>query len=1395
MGKAKEFPPKSKPTERSIRMVKNQFKYPQQWCQFWLNDKKNTSSPIKDVNAKQMYPVCRQLLKPATSTTRSSSSQTSTTTSTTTTTTLMSSSTTAVPTTITTTSITTQEPSISSTLTSSATTIRMTTTTARACGADPTAALVAIADSKIVLTDVKNLVPSENIILYYAQPAPGTLAAQLKVDMYRQTVDLSSSSLISNVACTSNELSFTSLPNAVAAIDAWPSRMTLITQHTSCNKLDEKGLWMVENIVKTTDGINVKYSFTAKTATWAEAADTMDISYGERKIAVGDSDFQSASPGACHHRFFYNYLHHHHFYHDERNHHNIFLDNADDDDYNYKHNYINNDNPNDDNLNDNDHNIDHNNKHDNDNDNDDDHYHYHNCILNSHVFGSAQSRGEANRGVTPSNFSKPEINAADWKPDDATLQDALEDKLQAAGLDPPDFFKKDADKAIEPPVCLARQNKRDLFDPSSGPIRALQKRFGWDDVWDIGCSDLVGAFTGDVGDLARAGKDIYDNRLGMHVHRLLLQSARSSSADIPVRFPVLMASQVLLQSKHQGRHLGVILKTGQILGAKMSVSEKSKAAMVLGLKTSGPLSYNWNTKVSSIALDAITVSGVFRIDPEVIFSLGAEFSTTKPVDITAGATMVWGQANADIDMSSISATNIYGWDPSLQVTQPVFKTSAVVKIYPYMRRLYEISFSVLGSKISSKATFTSQTAITFDTEYNEDTAVGSCRAGQLRLVSYASNKQNLVFGNGAYRPLNALSKTQPEKRFDVPSERPSADEIAQLRSTAGEFCTSYNYYYAPRIASYTTGVVPRDTYTSTISTSTVTTTPTTTETTGTTILATQIVYTATTTQGTATGTAALSAKYQKRHALVTKTSPAPEQVNSSPPVTGAVQQTSSSRVEVHKRAVATPALVATWDATKIRYACSQVATGSITLKFTTAYRTEFTSTITNTLTAYTVVGGLPITRTFTTTDYSWTTTTSYNSTVSLDAACPLQTQGSCFKILGSGYGAISAKELGLRDEIGQASFDVPGSTFYLACDKSLVALPDVRALVNHASGLLDFQTFDSTTSSSRLQCELNSVTKEVTCASTSGDTVLYGYNPQMPYWKAYFRGYTARPDVRQDAPCSCGDAAATDVAIYEPTNPACPAADNTTFTSTSGSVYQIQCSTSYIGSPLTQTTMTTLTAGINSCGADPDCIASSWNPLTNACKRMFTINSAPTTVPPSSAQIHSFIRVLYIGPSNLILNPTFEGTGSWIGASNDLVMPRWTPNGANIRYVLDADGVRTVDLFISGSYANFELKQTVAGLATDKYYRLTSYVDPYCAAGSSATFHHHQYQGASDFRLQGPLTATGLYKPYVSVFRPSGGTADPYNHLFGGTSGGACGVLLLRVTLYGPYDTEALARA
>jgi hypothetical protein len=1097
------------------------------------------------------------------------------------------------------------------------------------CSSDPVATLSPVANADLIRSDLSILKPSRTAILNYAQSNSGNSGASIKFDMIYLQVTLEDSSYISHTICSESQLviKLTQDGGSLGVISKWPtSGLVLVTNSESCNSGNERGVYMVDGFIIDEAALEIMVEVTR--TEWRNVAVSMDVTYGT--ITDGSA---LARPSQCSssysvvtisaptptapanstlevppelQRFF--------------------------DDLKSK--------------------------------------------MHHNPDGSIQ--------LYPREYSAPfEITTPTWQPDNSTLQDALEAALQEAGLGKPaDLAKKASDALVG--VCTPPPSASSITSRSALPL--LDRRDDDDDDGVIDkylCNDIVGAFTGDYGELAcginnlaRHGDTLkclfvectHQVAVTQHIYTHTFKQDWSGSIGLIPGADVISWSDgskltcincgLSLASFKIAGTVQYIFETSALRAATLTISEDSTTNMLYHLDAKRSMARDWNTAVDTGDMESVEVAGVFKITPSVIFSMGVDFSTDSAVDVEGGAVLSLTGAGVDFDMSTLSTSNSHNWDPRLDMTIPTFKTASKVKMIPYIRRLIDIKFSVMG-KSQNSLQFSTLAGLGFNSELVES-AGDVCTPEQLALKSTVFSTNKFSFGDASSRAANSrvfsdLSVTNPVKCFDVPSKKPTREEIASLRAVGQEFCTAYNRYVPSVSGLYLASTLTTLSYTTSTTTSTITTIPTATETTSILSTKTRVVQTSAYFL-TGSGTQHFPTSSLEARNIAQPTPP----------------PTSTLATQVDKRQNTYPTMVADWEPSKIKYACSQIATGIQTSTFYTSTLTLYSSVETITATSWTNTDAVASTTTSTLTGYTWTTTTSITATSTIPASCPLQTQTSCFHIIGHGSPQIEGKQLGVKDGVLNPSFDYSPSTFYLTCEGSLVSLPDTRVLTGpFGANKLSF----SSDSQAAASCTRNSVTKQLTC-SQDGSNIMYIWQPNIDtaYWTEPYIEVAAREDAdlwapawgprgspneyqplilsTVDVPCSCADPTSQkDLIPMDTTFISCPASDNTRYTSSDGSEWQIRCSTDYQDTSMNTVSTSSLATCVAKCEALGGCFGAAWTPASQECALKGSMLSESYS---TGDLVHSFIRLFKLpAPSNVLYNPQLEGDGIIWGWDNE----------------------------------------------------------------------------------------------------------------------------------------------
>lgn len=108
--------------------------------------------------------------------------------------------------------------------------------------------------------------------------------------------------------------------------------------------------------------------------------------------------------------------------------------------------------------------------------------------------------------------------------------------------------------------------------------------------------------------------------------------------------------------------ISIYLPTGTITAATLALTESAVANLVFSLDTYGPSSGNFSYAFSTVTFDTQTVSGVFEIAPELIYSIGLNWETDSAVSgVQVGADMTFSGASLSVDMNAGTAHNTGNW--------------------------------------------------------------------------------------------------------------------------------------------------------------------------------------------------------------------------------------------------------------------------------------------------------------------------------------------------------------------------------------------------------------------------------------------------------------------------------------------------------------------------------------------------------------------------------------------------------------------------------------------------------------------------------------------------------------------------------------------------------------
>jgi hypothetical protein len=467
-----------------------------------------------------------------------------------------------------------------------------------------------------------------------------------------------------------------------------------------------------------------------------------------------------------------------------------------------------------------------------------------------------------------------------------------------------------------------------------------------------------------------------------------------------------------------------------IKSADVTPGISGTANMIVRLQSDGAYSGDWSYTFNSVELGAIQMDSAFKISPTVLYGIGVDFSTDSTVDVTGGATFSWNDAAAPINIMSRSLVSQRNWQPSVSLTTPSFKTGATVSIKPYMRWLVKLSVDIYGM-VKISPSITSQTVVGIDSTYSY-TAANGCPANSLKVNTYLSTANTVSFGDGTGAALYSGQAGSTNQCFTVPGLLPSAEEVQSLKAVGGAYCTSYIKYVPPVTVVYSTSTSTVPSTTTSFSTQTVTSTTTIYE-----VPTTSIDVYSTTTVSAVTTTVTAAGKTPNFAYLNWKRDVAESTATATPTPT----RTAAPAGGLEKRqAVAQPSMLAGWDATKISFACKQVATGTSTMSYTTT--TTVTSGVVTATAVLTVNKNGPlVTETYMQTmgRFMGATTETVEGTAT-KTVCPTPQATSCFKLQVHGAPWVEGKYMrysqwgSFQPDVADYEYD----TFYLSANGRLM---------------------------------------------------------------------------------------------------------------------------------------------------------------------------------------------------------------------------------------------------------------------------------------------------------------------------------------------------------------------
>ncbi|KAK0739721.1 hypothetical protein B0T21DRAFT_410054 [Apiosordaria backusii] len=919
-----------------------------------------------------------------------------------------------------------------------------------------------VANTEVDRSSVENLTPSNDATLNYAEQRPGTKAVSLSIKMLYPQITLENSALVS-VTCSEGSVVVEASTAAVQQLimNTWPTRgLVLFTNSPGCNNATSRGVYRTtgayaipntrrinfvvssENFATVTSEVAIKYGRVRNPDTPSSTLQYTSTCSGTGTESTAPPTSTSSSspdtplsPGA------------------------LALYNALKEAVKY----------------------------------DED--------------GNIVAHTDNTQGVV--------LEVKPYDPSNTTEQEALEDKFRQWGMEPPSSL---ADRGSTGAAGVCSPPTRTSGVPTKRSLSSykwLSKRWpSWDDFTEFACDDLVGEVVGAVNDgagaavgAACAANDLYENRdaikcLWSNCYTTTITyytppPATKYNFDYSwkVTYPALkqtlrsQGANKVLSCENCGFAVSNIQFAGQIVinmtagvikEASITAGLTGAASMVAGLKSDGPWSGEWSYTYSTTELGPITLDNAFNIVPSVLYGIGIKYNTDGAVTTTGGAHFNLNNAEVSMNLLNGNIVSQKNWAPQITFTNPTFTTGANLQMTPYMRWAVNLAVNIYG-QVALSPTITSETVVGLGSTYSFS-AQSSCPANNLQVTSYVSTKNSC---------------------FNVPSNQPSPNDLAVLSSLGGAYCTSYINYRAPTAYQWitTSSIVPSTT--TSRSTTTITSTPTITIY-PTTSITTYYVFTKT--LSTITATATNNKQFPTQ--FLRKRLDVPDSIDGVPimppvsqghavpvPVPTATPPAVGTGRYVRRQAPppAVASVVSGWPASKISYACSQVATGKVTITSTlTSTTTSGVVTVTQAVTANAQGPLSTITSQRTTYLYGgFSTVTVPGPTTTTKYSCPVQTQvssSSCLKLKINGPAHINGQPFGYQGLSNPFAHPiVSNSVWHLSCNGTLNAftsqgLGPLGGLIGQGYFFtLGTQYWETQTGFAKANCVKDEATKRLDC--------------------------------------------------------------------------------------------------------------------------------------------------------------------------------------------------------------------------------------------------------------------------------------------------------------------------
>ena len=289
------------------------------------------------------------------------------------------------------------------------------------------------------------------------------------------------------------------------------------------------------------------------------------------------------------------------------------------------------------------------------------------------------------------------------------------------------------------------------------------------------------------------------------------KSERVNFAIGPSTDQVLFAYQLLKLKCHNCKVRGTLDIYGKFSFVKHGVSVSMSQGFIevkgnmqvdaiLKVTITGEKKFEQKLRLVAVPLSPIVVPGVFTLGPQAVLEIGTALTLTANFECTFGASYIWNNVYAKIDMKDSSRSQSSGWSPDRRV--PVFEVSSRVgaELAAFLEAKIELGVDVFNGALKAVAGFAVKAGVVVTTDLQLSTDRPQCAPGVsvklhavIDLIAYAEigiihvsslNTEVSIFKTSIELIAATCIKLDRKKRLIIHDDRVRRS-LSSIRSEAG----------------------------------------------------------------------------------------------------------------------------------------------------------------------------------------------------------------------------------------------------------------------------------------------------------------------------------------------------------------------------------------------------------------------------------------------------------------------------------------------------------------------------------------------------------------------------------------------------------------------------------